>query len=162
MPAGVYIPTIFEAVFARNFSSDKEVRKEGYQKLSATAVPVVMDTCAKKLGDALLLSIIVSYAQGMALIAKASDENGWDIDLADLIGVWRAGCIIRSELLTEVKDSLKENEKNLIRQTPSLISAIWTRPAGRLSPKRRMRRLPFPHLLLRFITMITTAVSRCR
>ena len=111
---GVYIPTIFEAVFARNFSSDKEVRKEGYQKLSATAVPVVMDTCAKKLGDALLLSIIVSYAQGMALIAKASDENGWDIDLADLIGVWRAGCIIRSELLTEVKDSLKENEKNLI------------------------------------------------
>lgn len=93
---GVYIPTIFEAVFARNFSSDKAVRKEGHEKLSATEVPVVMDDCAKKLGDALLLAIIVSYAQGMALIAKASDENDWDIDLADLIGVWRAGCIIRA------------------------------------------------------------------
>ena len=111
---GVYIPTIFEAVFARNFSSNKAVRVEGSRCLSATGTPVKMENYSDKFKDALTLAIILSYAQGMALIAKASEENEWDIDLADLTSVWIAGCIIRSEVLSEVKESLAEGKENLI------------------------------------------------
>lgn len=111
---GVYIPTIFEAVFARNFSSNKEIRIEGSTKLPANPTAMDIKNYADKLGNALLSGIISSYAQGMALIAKASEENDWDIDMADLIGVWRAGCIIRSELLSEVKESLTEEKENLL------------------------------------------------
>ena len=73
-----------------------------------------MENYSDKLKDALALAIILSYAQGMALIAKASEENEWDIDLADLTSIWRAGCIIRSEVLSEVKESLAEGKENLI------------------------------------------------
>jgi len=111
---GVYIPTIFEAVFARNFSSNKEIRIEGSKRLPASISNISMENPADKLGNALLSGIISSYAQGMALIAKASEENDWNIDMADLIGVWRAGCIIRSELLSEVKASLTEEKENLL------------------------------------------------
>jgi len=111
---GVYIPTIFEAVFARNFSSNKEIRIEGSKRLPANVTEILIDDPADKLGNALLSGIISSYAQGMALIAKASEENDWNIDMADLIGVWRAGCIIRSELLSEVKESLNENKEIIL------------------------------------------------
>ncbi|MCD8249360.1 MAG: NADP-dependent phosphogluconate dehydrogenase [Lachnospiraceae bacterium] len=111
---GVYIPTIFEAVFARCVSSGKAVRVEGKRSLSATTAPFIMENSREKLRDALLLGMILSYAQGMALIAKASEENGWDIDPVKLVGVWRAGCIIWSELLTEVRTALSEEKANLI------------------------------------------------
>lgn len=111
---GVYIPTIFEAVFARSFSSNKEIRVQGNKHLSHSGSPYTLDDYEKKLGEALLAGVIASYAQGMALIAKASEENGWKIDLSELASVWREGCIIRSVLLSEVKESLKEEKENLM------------------------------------------------
>ncbi len=111
---GVYMPTIFEAVFARNVSANKALRIQGKRILSASETPLTLEEAEETLKKALLLGIILSYAQGIALIAQASKEEGWDIALADLIGVWRDGCIIRSELLTQVKDSLKEDCANIV------------------------------------------------
>src|SRR4030095_14397222 len=53
----------------------------------------------KKIKDALYFSIIVCYAQGLAMLYKASSELSMDIPLPDVVKIWRGGCIIRSSLL---------------------------------------------------------------
>ena len=111
---GVYVPTISEAVFARYFSKDTQLRKEGSQVLHATTKPITLDSYEEKLKDALYLAMIVSYAQGIALIQKASEDYGWEIDLPLAVSLWREGCIIRSQLLQHITKALKESDKNIL------------------------------------------------
>ena len=49
--------------------------------------------------DALYSAIIICYAQGLAMLQKASTELEMEIPLQDAVKVWRAGCIIRSSML---------------------------------------------------------------
>ncbi|WP_304509072.1 NADP-dependent phosphogluconate dehydrogenase [Anaerotignum sp.] len=111
---GVYVPTICEAVFARYFSVDQQLRKDGSQVLKATTKPMILENYEEKLKDALYLGMIVSYAQGVALIKKASEDCGWEIDLPLAVSLWREGCIIRSELLKDITKALKESDKNIL------------------------------------------------
>ena len=37
---------------------------------------------------------------GLNLIARASEDEGWNVDLAHCLLVWRAGCIIRSTAIS--------------------------------------------------------------
>src|SRR5437868_971849 len=48
---------------------------------------------------ALLAGKIAAYAQGFAVMAGASMEFGWNLPLATIARIWRAGCIIRSQFL---------------------------------------------------------------
>jgi 6-phosphogluconate dehydrogenase len=52
--------------------------------------------------DALYASKICSYAQGMNLIAIASREYGWGVDLREMARIWKAGCIIRARFLDSI------------------------------------------------------------
>src|SRR5690606_26788251 len=52
--------------------------------------------------QALLAGKIVSYAQGFAVMAEASREHGWELPLATIARIWRAGCIIRSRFLDQM------------------------------------------------------------
>jgi 6-phosphogluconate dehydrogenase len=60
------------------------------------------------LADALFASKICSYAQGMALIRKASSEYKWNIDLAQTAAIWRGGCIIRARMLKQITQAFKQ------------------------------------------------------
>jgi 6-phosphogluconate dehydrogenase len=111
---GVYVPMISEAVFARNFSKDTQLRKDGSGVLQANTKPITLENYEEKLKDAFYLAMIVSYAQGIALIQKASVDFGWEIDLPLAVSLWREGCIIRSELLEDITKALKESDKNIL------------------------------------------------
>lgn len=111
---GVYIPSIYEAVSARNFSGKKELRKLGKETLHVSAQEASADGAVEMLRDALLAGIILCYSQGLELIVKASEEEGWDIDMAGLVDVWRDGCIIRSRLLGQIKEARVSQEKPLL------------------------------------------------
>lgn len=111
---GVYIPTIYEAVFARNFSGKKELRHLGKEALQTSGRKITLENAQKVLGDGLLAGIILCYSQGLELIAKASVEEQWDIDLSMLMDVWRDGCIIRSRLLGEIKEAKVTTEHPLL------------------------------------------------
>ncbi len=100
---GVYIPTIYEAVSARNFSGKKALRQLGSKCLLASARQVSLENPEETLGNALLMGIILCYSQGFELIVRASGEEQWQIDLGALTDVWRDGCIIRSKLLGEIR-----------------------------------------------------------
>jgi 6-phosphogluconate dehydrogenase len=98
---GVPATAIEGAVAARSISSrkDERVAAEGiYGKPSR----VKTDLTLADLEKALLAGKIVSYAQGFAVIAKASEENGWNLPLATIAKIWRAGCIIRSRFLDQM------------------------------------------------------------
>lgn len=111
---GVYIPTIYEAVSARNFSGKKQLRGLGSRVLPVSAAAAEMEYPQETLGDALLLGIILCYSQGLELIVRASREEQWEIDIPALTDVWRDGCIIRSKLLGEIKAARVTEEHPLL------------------------------------------------
>ncbi|MBT8455870.1 MAG: NADP-dependent phosphogluconate dehydrogenase [Alphaproteobacteria bacterium] len=94
------------AVAARSWSSAKEAREAGAQILAAPKEKCrpVLDT---DLEEALLAARIIAYGQGMSLLAAASEEYGWNLDLAQVAEIWRAGCIIRSSLLDEIASAVR-------------------------------------------------------
>jgi 6-phosphogluconate dehydrogenase len=67
-------------------------------------------------GEALYLSTLISYAQGLALLVKASEEYQFEIPLKDVVKIWRGGCIIRSVLLEKfyLAYSKYENLSNIL------------------------------------------------
>lgn len=101
MEIGVSIPTIDIAVTSRILSAYKEERVRASKLYSDREITNPEDTKAfiKEVGDALYLATLISYAQGLALLVKASEEYGFEIPLKDVVKIWRGGCIIRSVLL---------------------------------------------------------------
>ena len=101
------------AVGARSWSSELSARTLGAERLGAgEASPrAVLDADLEK---ALLAARIVGYAQGLTLLARASAEFDWSLDLARIAEIWRAGCIIRSALLDDIataaRDGLPEDQ----------------------------------------------------
>lgn len=103
---GISIPTISAAVDARTLSSIKDERLEA-AKVFAGPAPLDFtegrDAFIKAVHDALYASKIMSYAQGMALIAAASKQWKWDLKLNEIAAMWKGGCIIRAKFLDEIR-----------------------------------------------------------
>lgn len=127
---GVYLPTIYEAVSARNFSGKKKLRKKGQERLPASGKPVSMENPEKTVGDALLLGMILCYSQGLELIVRAAEEEGWQLKLKALSDIWRDGCIIRSRLLGEIRQA------DVTEETPLLLDEHFSY-IGELEPSLR-------------------------
>ncbi|MDR6528616.1 6-phosphogluconate dehydrogenase [Chryseobacterium rhizosphaerae] len=101
MEIGVSIPTIDIAVTSRILSAYKEERILASQLYSEKEItsPEDIKLFIQEVGDALFLATLISYAQGLALLVKASEEYSFQIPLKDVVKIWRGGCIIRSVLL---------------------------------------------------------------
>jgi 6-phosphogluconate dehydrogenase len=109
---GVAIPTIVAAVNARIMSSIKEERVAASKALTGPSGKYDGDTKTfiNKVRDALYCSKICSYAQGMALIGKASKELfDSQVDLGECARIWKGGCIIRARFLGKIKHAFDEN-----------------------------------------------------
>ncbi|MDI9363445.1 MAG: NADP-dependent phosphogluconate dehydrogenase [Flavobacterium sp.] len=101
MDMGVAIPVIDAAVSMRNISSLKTERVAAsklYEDLDHN-IPTDKEVLVQQVHDALYSSIIICYAQGLAMLQKASVQLDMEIPLQDAVKVWRAGCIIRSSML---------------------------------------------------------------
>lgn len=110
---GVPTPTITEAVFARHLSCCKEERQELEKVFSNVAYPSKAFTAEEKaqliddLRKTLYAAKVCAYAQGFNLIAAASKEYNWQLDLGSLAKIWRGGCIIRARFLTDVSNGFR-------------------------------------------------------
>ncbi|MBI1353005.1 MAG: NADP-dependent phosphogluconate dehydrogenase [Acidobacteria bacterium] len=107
---GVPIPTLSMAVEARILSGLKPQRVEASKILDG---PERRHGKRRKdlveaLFNATYVSMIASYAQGMALIQEASKEYDYGTNLAEVARIWKEGCIIRSKLLDPIKQAFKE------------------------------------------------------
>jgi 6-phosphogluconate dehydrogenase len=98
--------TIEAAVGARSWSAAKDIRMLGEARLSAAAGEAA-GVSAESYESALLAARIIAYAQGFTLLAAASEEFGWSLDLSRTAEIWRAGCIIRSALLDDISGAFR-------------------------------------------------------
>lgn len=61
------------------------------------------DKFLSQLKNALYAGMIITYSQGMALLAVASEKYKYHFDLETVARIWRGGCIIRASLLEEIR-----------------------------------------------------------
>ncbi len=110
---GVPLPVIDIAVSMRNTSALKNERKaaSALYNQEIKKISISNEEMISQLHDALLVSTIISYAQGMALLAKASAELNMQIPLQEVIRVWSGGCIIRSSLLNLFSKAYQKNNQ---------------------------------------------------
>ncbi len=106
---GVPTPTIDTAVTARYLSALKKERVAAAGLLGQPAgrVPGDPEELVGALGGALLAACLVTYAQGFALLKRASDAYEFDLHLETVAKVWRGGCIIRADLLETFREAFR-------------------------------------------------------
>ena len=104
LDVGAAIPTLTAAVNGRLLSSLKEERLRAAEVFSGPEADFQGDVGGLIAAShaALYSSKITAYAQGMSLLRIASAEYGYDLDLAQIARIWRAGCIIRADFLDDI------------------------------------------------------------
>ncbi len=104
---GVAIPTMQAALDARVLSGLKNERVEASKQLPGPTAKYSGDKqeLIDAVHDALYASKICSYAQGMNVIRRGSDEYKWNVNLGELSRIWKGGCIIRAQFLDKIKQA---------------------------------------------------------
>lgn len=98
------INTINAAVVSRNISALKSERIQTSKLYQGPKIKPVPDTkkLIKTMEMALNTAKILSYAQGFGMLRMASAEYGYNLNMREIASIWRAGCIIRAELLGDI------------------------------------------------------------
>lgn len=104
---GVPLPSIMEAVSARQSSGQRAARSIFTEAIGERPPPDRADALLADLEEALVATIIVSLGQGLNLYAAAAGQHGWIARLPDVLRVWRAGSILRMGLLDELARRLE-------------------------------------------------------
>lgn len=110
---GLPVTLIGEAVFARCLSALKEerVRAAGLYKTSPATFQGDQAQLIEAIGQALYAAKIISYAQGFMLMREAAKAFHWELDYGSIALMWRAGCIIRSRFLNDIKKAYDQDPK---------------------------------------------------
>ena len=118
----VPLSTISASVEARILSSMKDDRISAASVLSGPDAwtldlgSITKENFIGMVHDSLFASKIVSYAQGLNLIATIGIANSWHLDLSGIAKIWRGGCIIRAKFLSDISKAFQKNPelKNLM------------------------------------------------
>ncbi|MEM9847560.1 MAG: NADP-dependent phosphogluconate dehydrogenase [Bacteroidota bacterium] len=113
MDLGIPVPSIDAAVSMRGLSSLKteRVAAEDFFAIELETVAVDQVQFVQQVEDALYFAFIVTYAQGMSLLAAASEEYDYDLNMEEIAKIWRGGCIIRAALLESMRQAYATDPK---------------------------------------------------
>lgn len=113
MDLGVAIPTISSATQSRFLSALKHEREKASKSIQLdshfkhhSSKEEVIDNLYHSIHNA----IVCAYAQGFALMKRASDKYSWDLKLDQIALIWLNGCIIRSKMLYPIKEAFTEQK----------------------------------------------------
>ncbi|SDM23159.1 NADP-dependent phosphogluconate dehydrogenase [Siphonobacter aquaeclarae] len=111
MDLEIPLSLIDTAVSQRDLSKYKKLREQADALYALSSGPIATDKEAflEKLEQAFYLSMVVSYAQGMHMLAKSSVAYGYNLNLGEIAKIWRGGCIIRSSFLREIYHAYEQN-----------------------------------------------------
>ncbi|QEM13531.1 NADP-dependent phosphogluconate dehydrogenase [Mucilaginibacter rubeus] len=105
------IPTIDTSVSMRDLSKYKSLRE---QASTVYNDPIGLNGSKEELlvalEQAFYFTSILTYAQGMHLLTKASEEFNYDLHLGEIAKIWRGGCIIRSEFLNDIYNAYNKDK----------------------------------------------------
>jgi 6-phosphogluconate dehydrogenase len=113
LDVGAPIPTINAAVESRILSSLKSQRIIASHAIRGPKGGYIGDRqCLIDASrQALYASKITSYAQGLGLLRIASSEYKYNLNLGEIARIWRAGCIIRADLLNDIMNAYQRDPK---------------------------------------------------
>ncbi|GAB5507506.1 MAG: NADP-dependent phosphogluconate dehydrogenase [Rhizobiaceae bacterium] len=149
---GVPATCIEAAVAARGLSALKKEREYASRRYPQTPRPPSATSVADlvaELESALLAGKIAAYAQGFAVMQAASAEHGWELPMATIARIWRAGCIIRSQLLDSIAKAYDAKPKTTnLMVAPAFVDMMTAlHPALRITVGRAaLQGLPTPAL----------------
>lgn len=109
MELGMNMGVIATAVFERSLSSKKTLRDAASKLYAYRRSQSVYNKpeLLKEIHSALYASKLVCYSQGFAVLQRASDSYGWNLNLASIARMWRGGCIIRSAFLNDIASAFQ-------------------------------------------------------
>jgi 6-phosphogluconate dehydrogenase len=128
----VPIPTIDIAVAMRDLSGCEAERAAAGRVLKgpAPAFRGNRDEFINRLRNALYAAMVVTYAEGFALLRKASEVYGYNLKLEEIARIWRGGCIIRSALLDPIRAAFrKQPDLPTLLADPALAEELAKRQA---------------------------------
>jgi len=104
MELQVPIPTIDLAVAMRDLSVFEEQRQRASAVLHRPLRRLRGEraTFLTHLWGSLYAAMIITYAQGLAVLTAASDKFEYHLNLEALARIWRGGCIIRATVLADI------------------------------------------------------------
>lgn len=109
-------PTIVASHLFRLSSADASRREVVQKSFGSQVKSGKLDVDRKQFLDALngatYAAFLASFVQGLHILARASEENDWNIDFRDVLKVWRAGCIIRSNAIADLLDDVYRSEEH--------------------------------------------------
>ncbi len=110
---GAPIPTINAAVESRLLSALKPERVIASRLLSGPTAKYTgkRQKLIDAARDALYVSKVISYAQGIGLLRLASQEYDYGLQPGEIAKIWRAGCIIRANLLGDIMAAFNRDKE---------------------------------------------------
>lgn len=124
-------PTIAVSHMFRVASAHAERRKEVQEALNGGVKPGKLDVDKEKfladLRDATYGSFLMSFAQGMHIIAAADAEHNWGLKFTDIMQLWRGGCIIQSDAIMDMLEGVyrsKEVKKDNLFAHPTIAKEL--------------------------------------
>ena len=127
MDLNIPVPAIDAAVSMRYLSAMKEERVAAAKKFAAAEKQAavnkeeLVNTCK----NALHFAFTISYAQGLHLLHEASKIYSYNINIAEVVRIWKGGCIIRSALLNDLRKAyLEDGSLNNIILSPVFVSTL--------------------------------------
>lgn len=112
---GVPVPVLTAALFSRYISAFKDIRGEAAKLLSTDKkVNFLLDS--ETIRKAYQLARWINHHQGVHLLGEASLKYEWDLNLSEITRIWTNGCIIRSKIMEEMSDYLKDGNQLLMNQ----------------------------------------------
>ena len=111
---GIPAVSLSAALEGRDLSYFKEDRV----KLSKKIVKKYPDTLYDKnrviedLENSLLFSNLILFSQGLWIMSEGAKVYSFDIDISEVLRIWKGGCIIRSKMLDFMRDVIDEDKEN--------------------------------------------------
>jgi len=123
-------PTIDLAVAMRDLSMVKAQRETAAQLFEGPPHHFVGDRelFVSRLRQVLYAGMVITFAQGMALLQRASAAYEYHLPLADVARIWRGGCIIRAALLDDIRSAyLEQPDLPNLLFAPKMAQAVMDR-----------------------------------
>ncbi|MCJ1402196.1 hypothetical protein MMC11_005416 [Xylographa trunciseda] len=114
----VSIPTITAAHMFRLSSADAAQRihvhksLEGHIKVGKINVPN-KTAFIEDLRKATYAAFLMAFVQGLDLLEHINQEKKWNLDFSSIISIWRGGCIIQSDHISDLLSKVYEHHQHI-------------------------------------------------
>lgn len=118
-------PCLTAALQARGLSALVAERAQAAARFGPPSTNATACPSDEALERALEGAMITAFAEGFAVLRAASLAYDWALDLARVAATWRAGCILRSDLLAPIHQAFEQNHGLAsLRQAPALADRL--------------------------------------